>query len=328
LNEDPSAQPSAEHRATPDPAAEPAGKTGLWNKLKRGLFMTHTEMLDRIGAAIEGRAVLDDATVADLEEALIASDLGVEISTTLVERLRQRARRGEDQDLQRLREHLRDEVARLLAQAPVAQELPAGPAVLLIVGVNGAGKTTTIAKLARREAALGHKVLLAAGDTFRAAAVEQLALWGERLGIDVVRQAAGADPAAVVFDALQAAQARGVDRLIVDTAGRLHTKSNLMAELAKIGRVVAREAPTWHKRTWLVLDATTGQNALAQAREFTKAVPVDGLVLTKLDGTAKGGVAVAVARELSVPILYLGVGEGADDLVEFDPASFARALVG
>jgi fused signal recognition particle receptor len=317
LNEDPSPE-----------ATKSAGQSGLWSKLKRGLFMTHTEMIDRIGAAIEGRAVLDDATVADLEEALIASDLGVDIATTLVERLRQRARRGEDHDLTRLREHLCDEVTRLLSEAPPARELPPGPAVLLIVGVNGAGKTTTIAKLARREAALGHKVLLAAGDTFRAAAAEQLALWGERLAIDVVRQAAGADPAAVVFDALQAAQARGVDRLIVDTAGRLHTKSNLMAELAKIGRVVAREAPHWNKRTWLVLDATTGQNALAQAREFTKAVPVDGLVLTKLDGTAKGGVAVAVARELGVPILYLGVGEGADDLVEFDPAPFARALVG
>jgi fused signal recognition particle receptor len=198
---------------------------------------------------------------------------------------------------------------------------------VLVVGVNGAGKTTSIAKLARREQAAGRRVLLAAADTFRAAAIEQLALWGERLGVDVVRQAAGSDPAAVVFDALQAARARRVDRLIVDTAGRLHNKEHLMAELAKIRRVIDREASGWDVETLLVLDATTGQNALAQARAFLTTAQVDGLLLAKLDGTARGGMVVAVARELRLPVLYLGVGEKADDLVDFDPREFAAALL-
>lgn len=309
-------------------ASQATETKGIWSRLKRGLLMTHTEILDRVGAAVEGRAVLDEQVVANLEEALIASDLGVETALDLVSRIRQRVRRGESQDLSRLRQYLREEVTGMLAQAPAAPPLPEAPTVILIVGINGAGKTTTIAKLARRQLAEGRSVLLAAGDTFRAAAVEQLSLWGQRLGVEVIRQASGADPAAVVFDALQAARARGVDRLIIDTAGRVHTKDNLMAELAKIGRVIAREAPSWERRTWLVLDATTGQNALSQAREFTKSVPVDGLVLTKLDGTAKGGVALGVARELGVPILYLGVGETAEDLVDFDAAEFAGALVG
>jgi fused signal recognition particle receptor len=309
-------------------ASQTTETKGIWSRLKRGLLMTHTEILDRVGAAVEGRAVLDEQVVTNLEEALIASDLGVETALELVSRIRQRVRRGEAQDLSRLRQYLREEVAGMLAQAPAAPPLPEAPTVILIVGINGAGKTTTIAKLARRQLSEGRSVLLAAGDTFRAAAVEQLSLWGQRLGVEVIRQASGADPAAVVFDALQAARARGVDRLIIDTAGRVHTKDNLMAELAKIGRVISREAPTWERRTWLVLDATTGQNALSQAREFTKSVPVDGLVLTKLDGTAKGGVALGVARELGVPILYLGVGETAEDLVDFDAAEFAGALVG
>jgi fused signal recognition particle receptor len=309
-------------------ASQTTETKGIWSRLKRGLLMTHTEILDRVGAAVEGRAVLDEQVVANLEEALIASDLGVETALDLVSRIRQRVRRGEAQDLSRLRQYLCEEVAGMLAQAPAAPPLPEAPTVILIVGINGAGKTTTIAKLARRQLSEGRSVLLAAGDTFRAAAVEQLSLWGQRLGVEVIRQASGADPAAVVFDALQAARARGVDRLIIDTAGRVHTKDNLMAELAKIGRVISREAPTWERRTWLVLDATTGQNALSQAREFTKSVPVDGLVLTKLDGTAKGGVALGVARELGVPILYLGVGETAEDLVDFDAAEFAGALVG
>ena len=197
-----------------------------------------------------------------------------------------------------------------------------------MVGVNGVGKTTTIAKLVRHYQRAGETVLLAAGDTFRAAAVEQIRLWGERLGVDVVRQRQGADPAAVVFDALQAARARKVTRVIVDTAGRLHTKDNLMAELAKIYRVIDREAGDWQLFNLLVLDATTGQNAITQAREFSKVARVDGVVLTKLDGTAKGGMAVAVARDLRLPVLFLGVGEGVDDLVEFKPREFAAALLG
>jgi fused signal recognition particle receptor len=311
------------------PAAPPAEpeKKGFWQKLKRGLFMTHTEMIERIDAALDGRAVLDERTVEQLEEALIAADLGVETSMALVERLRERVKSGEAEDLSHLRHLLAEEMGKLLLETAPPAELGAGPAIILMVGVNGVGKTTSIAKLARREQEAGRKVVLAAGDTFRAAAIEQLTLWGDRLGLAVVRQKPGGDPAAVVFDALQAARARGADRVIVDTAGRLHTKDHLMAELAKIGRVIEREAAGWQKRTILVLDATTGQNALIQAREFLKTVPVDGVLIAKLDGTAKGGMAVAIARELRLPVLYLGVGETAEDLVDFKPEEFAAALV-
>jgi fused signal recognition particle receptor len=200
--------------------------------------------------------------------------------------------------------------------------------VTLLVGVNGSGKTTSAAKLARWSQERNEKVLLAAADTFRAAATEQLDLWGERLGVEVIKQAPGADPGAVAFDAVQAARARGVDHLIIDTAGRLHNKQHLMAELAKIKRVVDREAADWLRQTILVLDATTGQNALVQAREFARVADLDGVLLAKIDGTAKGGVVVAVARELRVPVVYLGVGESADDLIEFRPREFAAALLG
>ncbi|HXU29369.1 MAG TPA: signal recognition particle-docking protein FtsY, partial [Thermoanaerobaculia bacterium] len=234
----------------------------------------------------------------------------------------------ETTDPQALRARLAEEVARLLEAAPKKRPIGEGPRVTLVVGVNGVGKTTSIAKLARRSKDQGERVLLAAADTFRAAAIEQLALWGERLGVDVIRQATGADPAAVVYDAIQAARARGVTRLIVDTAGRLHTKDHLMAELSKINRIIDREAAGWPRETILVLDATTGQNALAQARTFAQVVPVDGVLLAKLDGTAKGGMAVAIARELKLPVLFLGVGEKADDLIDFEPRAFANALLG
>jgi len=312
----------------PEAAPPEVEKKGFWKKLKRGLLMTHTEMIERLGAAFDGRTVLDEATLEYLEESLISSDLGVETALELVDHLRQEVRPGEIADFVRLRERLSDEIALLLLDAPRPRPLTPDPAVILVVGVNGVGKTTTIAKLVRYYQGEGEKVLLAAGDTFRAAAVEQLCLWGERLGVDVVRQRQGADPAAVVFDALQAARARKVTRVLVDTAGRLHTKDNLMAELAKIHRVIDREAGDWQRYNLLVLDATTGQNAIAQAREFAKVAAVDGVVLTKLDGTAKGGMAVAVARDLRLPVLFLGVGEGADDLVEFRPREFAAALLG
>ena len=301
-------------------------KKGLWKKLKRGLFMTHTELIERMDAALKGRVVLDEDTLEFLEESLIAADLGVETSLELVENLRTRTRDTNVGSQEELRRILASEIADILVEVPQIAFPGEGPTVTLIVGVNGVGKTTTIAKLAKWLEGRGDSVLLAAGDTFRAAAIEQIALWGERLGIDVVRQKAGGDPAAVVFDALKAAQARKIDHVIVDTAGRLHTKSHLMAELAKIGRVVEREASNRRQRTLLVLDATTGHNALAQAKEFSKTVPVDGVVLTKLDGTAKGGMAVAVAREMSLPVLFLGVGETPDDFVEFEPRDFASAL--
>ncbi|MEM7353093.1 MAG: signal recognition particle-docking protein FtsY [Acidobacteriota bacterium] len=300
-------------------------KKGLWKKLKRGLFMTHTELLGRMDAAFKGRVVLDEPTLEFLEESLIAADLGVETSLELVEKLKQRSKDTDVKDPSALRQILADEIAAMLLEAPPAKPTPI-PTVTLIVGVNGVGKTTTIAKLARWHLARGETVLLAAGDTFRAAAIDQIALWAERLGIGVIRQRPGGDPAAVVFDAIQAARARKVDHVIVDTAGRLHTKEHLMAELGKIGRVISREAEGWGRRTLLVLDATTGHNALAQAKEFAKTVDLDGVVLTKLDGTAKGGMAVAVARDLQLPVLFLGVGETPDDLVEFDPRQFAAAL--
>lgn len=302
--------------------------SGLWGKLKRGLFMTHTEMFDRVEAAIQDRATIDEDTLELLEEALIAADVGVETSLELVENVRQDARRFEGGDLLKLKERLTDHLSVLLLDAPQPQTLPDGPLVTLLVGVNGVGKTTSAAKLAFHAQERGRRVLLAAADTFRAAAIEQLTIWSQRIGVDIVKQAFGADPAAVVFDALQAAKARSVDEVIIDTAGRLHTKDHLMSELSKIKRVIDREASDWNRRTILVLDATTGQNALVQARQFVDAAEATGVLLAKLDGTAKGGVVVAIARDLRLPVLYLGVGEGAGDLVEFAPRRFAQALIG
>jgi len=319
---------------------------GFWHKLRRGLTMTHTELIEKMSAAFHGQATLDDGTLEYLEEILIAADLGVETSLELVARVKSNATRDQAASPARLRKLLADEMAGLLEELPrtplvqtsrmsrtpaAAPAAPAGrsaPQLTLVVGVNGVGKTTSIAKLARLAQRQGQRVMLAAGDTFRAAAIEQLVLWGERLGVDVIRQPFGADPAAVAFDAIQAGRARGVDQLFVDTAGRLHTKEHLMAELGKVRRVIDREAADWRRRTLLVLDATTGQNALVQARTFSQVVPVDGVLLAKLDGTAKGGMAVAVSRELGLPVLYLGVGESADDLVEFRPREFAAALLG
>jgi fused signal recognition particle receptor len=313
------------------PEAEEQERRGFWSKLKRGLLMTHTELLERVGAALEGRDSVGAETLELLEEALIAADVGVETALELVARIQRDVKPGQAADLIKLRAMLVDEMAILLLDAPRPPAEPAagaGPVVTLVVGVNGVGKTTSIAKLARRAQARGRTPLLAAADTFRAAAIEQLELWGERLGVDVIRSKPGADPASVVYDALQAARARGAGEVLIDTAGRLHTKDYLMQELGKIGRVIDREAAGWPRRTVLVLDATTGHNALAQARTFGEVVPVDGVLLAKLDGTAKGGMAVAVARELRLPVLYLGVGETPDDLVDFRPREFASALLG
>jgi len=301
---------------------------GFLGKLKRGLFMTHTEIIEKVSSAMQGKTTLDESTLEYLEEALIGADLGVDTSLDLIERLRKNALKEQVSSPARLRKMLSDEIADLLWEMPRARPLGRGPTLTLVVGVNGVGKTTSIAKLAKRHQQQRQRVMLAAADTFRAAAIEQLALWGERLGIEVVRQNQGADPGAVIYDAIHAAKARKIDQLIVDTAGRLHTKDHLMAELSKVRRVIDREAPEWEKRTILVLDATTGQNALSQARTFSQVVPIDGVLLAKVDGTAKGGMVVAIAKELRLPVLYLGVGEKADDLVEFRPREFAAALVG
>ncbi len=312
----------------PETAPAETEKSGFWGKLKKGLFMTHTEFLDRLDAAVEGRGVMDEETLEHLEETLIGIDLGVETALELIDSVKDRVKGFESKDVLKLRQMLVDEMAILLLDAPQPTTRDDRPTVTLVVGVNGVGKTTSVAKLARWSQERGQRVVMAAADTFRAAAVEQLSLWGERLGVDVIRQAAGADPAAVVFDALQAAKARQADHVIVDTAGRLHNKEHLMEELTKIKRVVDREAAGWERRTLLVLDATTGQNAISQAREFTRVVDVDGVLLAKIDGTAKGGMAVAVARDLRLPVVYLGVGETADDLIEFRPRDFAKALLG
>lgn len=319
MSEEPGLELAAEARL-------PAEKKRFWGRLRRGLSMTHTELIDKIGAAVDGRTVVDEETLDYLEEALIGADVGVETAVELVDSLREGTRGLSGTDAEALRQRLVDEMAILLLDAPRIPIWPVGRTVTLVVGVNGVGKTTTIAKLTRATQERGLEVLLAAGDTFRAAGVEQLELWGERLGVPVIRQPTGADAAAVVFDALQAADARQVDHLIVDTAGRLHTKSHLMDELAKIHRVIERQGAGWTQRTVLVLDATTGHNAVVQAREFSRVAAVDGVILTKLDGTAKGGMAVAVARDLRLPVLFLGVGEGAEDLVEFSARDFAAAL--
>jgi len=300
----------------------------FWGKLKRGLFMTHNEIIEKVSSAVKGETALDESTLEYLEEVLIGADMGVETSLDLVALVRKNALKEQTTSATRLRKILSDEIADLLFQAPKPRLLGRGPVLTLVVGVNGVGKTTSIAKLAKRAQQQGQRVMLAAGDTFRAAAIEQLALWGDRLGVEVIRQAQGADPGAVVYDAIYAAKARRIDNLIVDTAGRLHTKDHLMAELSKVRRVIDREAADWQKQTILVLDATTGQNALAQAKTFSQVVPIDGVLLAKLDGTAKGGMVVAIAKELRLPVLYLGVGEKADDLVDFRPREFASALLG
>ncbi|HTQ78863.1 MAG TPA: signal recognition particle-docking protein FtsY [Thermoanaerobaculia bacterium] len=312
----------------PEATLPEAEKANFWGKLKRGLFMTHQELLEKVSSAMEGKTEIDERTLEYLEEVLISADLGVDTALEMIERVKKHATREQVRDVERVRRMLVDEMSGLLMEMPRPRPLGRGPLVTLVVGVNGVGKTTSIAKLARRAQEHREKVVIAAADTFRAAAIEQLELWGRRLGVDVIRQVAGADPAAVVYDAIQAARARDADQLIVDTAGRLHTKDHLMAELSKIGRVIDREAKGWQRRTLLVLDATTGQNALAQAKTFSQVVPVDGVLLSKLDGTAKGGMAVAVARELRLPVLFLGVGEKPEDLVEFRPREFASALLG
>jgi fused signal recognition particle receptor len=302
-----------------------SGRDGsFWQKLSHGLASTRSRLRGRLQTIVSRGA--DEATLEDLEEALIEADLGVETSQELVDALRADFNTSRGDGL-RLRERLADEISVLLLDAPQPPDRVDQPRITLMIGVNGVGKTTCIAKLAQRAQSQGRSVLLAAGDTFRAAAIDQLTVWGERLDVAVVKQKPGGDPGAVVFDALQAARARNVDEVIIDTAGRLHTRKDLMDELAKVGRICAREAPERVRRTLLVLDATTGQNAVSQAREFSSTVDLDGIFLTKLDGTAKGGIVVALARALRLPVLYLGVGEAADDLVPFRAREFVQMLL-
>jgi fused signal recognition particle receptor len=299
----------------------------LLERLKSGVAKTRAGLVSRLEDTLAGRKEIDTELLDELEDALISADVGVQTTTEILERIRQRVDRklvGDAGELRGLiREHLL-EILQASDRAPAHVAEP--PAVVMVVGVNGAGKTTTIGKLAHRYKSEGRGVLLCAADTFRAAAIEQLEIWGERTATDVIRQKPGADPSAVLFDALQSARSRKIDYVIVDTAGRLQTKTNLMAELEKMRRTAARVVPGSPHEVLLVLDATTGQNALEQARKFTETSGVTGIVLAKLDGTAKGGVVVAIARELNLPIRYVGVGEKVDDLLPFDAEKYIQSL--
>ncbi|HEX9763948.1 MAG TPA: signal recognition particle-docking protein FtsY [Candidatus Acidoferrales bacterium] len=309
------------------PEIETPQKTSWWGRLQQAVKRTHDQLSERLDGVLLGRKEIAPEVLPELEAALLSADLGVETTTELLNRLRERLDRNDLADAAALRTALREELASLLRSInPPATAVDGKPHVVFLVGVNGTGKTTTVAKLTRRWQQQGRRAVLAAADTFRAAAGEQLEIWAERLGADLIRQKPGADPAAVVYDAIHAAQSRGADVVFVDTAGRLHTKKNLMAELEKMKRAAAKLVPGAPHEILLVLDATTGQNGLAQARAFTGAVGVTGIVLTKLDGTAKGGIAVAIARSLGLPIRYLGVGESADDLLDFDPDAFVASL--
>lgn len=323
------AAPSAETPAAAEtvPAAEEQKKPGFFDRLKAGLKKTTDGLVGRIDALVLGKKEIDADTLEELEEILITSDIGVKTTVELIRSLEQRLSRNELKDGAALRAALKEELhKRLDAHHALLNIEGTAPFVMLVVGVNGVGKTTTIGKLAAKYAAEGKKVLLAAGDTFRAAAAEQLEVWGERAGVAVVRHQEGADPSAVAFDACKAALSRGTELLIIDTAGRLHTKVNLMEEMKKIHRVIGREIPGAPHETLLVLDGATGQNALSQARLFKESAGVTGLVLTKLDGTAKGGIVVAVSHEFGLPVRFIGVGESIDDLREFDPREFVDAI--
>jgi fused signal recognition particle receptor len=297
-----------------------------FKKLVRGLTRTREGIAGTLREAF-GTAKVDEATLDDLEAGLLAADLGPALTAEILDAVRREARTGL-LDGPGLRAALRRTLRAALDGAAEASSSVAAPRVVFIVGVNGGGKTTTIGKLAARERKDGRNVVVVAADTFRAAAIDQLERWGERAGVPVVRHREGSDPSAVLFDGLKAAQARKADTVLVDTAGRLHTKAPLMAELEKMARVAGREVPGAPHEVLLVVDATTGQNGLSQAREFTKAAKVTGVVLTKLDGTAKGGVALGIRRQLGVPIRFVGVGEGTEDLLDFDPEAYVDGLLG
>jgi fused signal recognition particle receptor len=321
----PQPEPAAE--AHPAPEVEPAApvpRKGILARLKQGLSKTRDILTTDIDELFLGRRHFDDELLEELEELLITADLGVQTATTLIARISRQA--GKIGDAAQLKAHLKREILALLPPAPPAPEVRAKPHVVMVVGVNGVGKTTTIGKLAQRYRAEGRSVLIAAGDTFRAAAGEQLTIWAQRAGAEIVRHRHQADPAAVAYDAVEAALARGTDVVIVDTAGRLHTKVNLMEELKKIKRTIDKKLPGAPHETLLVLDATTGQNALSQARLFHEAIDISGMALTKLDGTAKGGIVISICSSLNIPLQYIGIGEGLEDLQRFAPEPFVEAL--
>ncbi|MFJ3261460.1 signal recognition particle-docking protein FtsY [Pseudomonas sp. NPDC086581] len=329
---EPEVAPQPEPEPEPEPQAKPAAgepaKMGFFARLKQGLSKTSASLGEGMASLFLGKKAIDDDLLDEIETRLLTADVGVEATTTIVQNLTKRVARKELADSEALYKALQEELAGLLrpVEQPLTIPTDKQPYVILVVGVNGVGKTTTIGKLAKKLQLDGKKVMLAAGDTFRAAAVEQLQVWGERNNIAVIAQHTGADSASVIFDAVQAAKARGVDVLIADTAGRLHTKDNLMEELKKVRRVIGKLDETAPHEVLLVLDAGTGQNAINQAKQFNNAVELTGLALTKLDGTAKGGVIFALAKQFGLPIRYIGVGEGIDDLRTFEADAFVRAL--
>jgi fused signal recognition particle receptor len=328
------ARPAVEEKVVERVEAPAVEEENFFSRFRKAVSATRENIASRIEDVVKGRKQIDETTLEELEEALISADIGVHTTLEIIEEVRRQVGRQTLKDVDELKRVIKERLQEILERAErargVASEASvredARPYVLMVVGVNGTGKTTTIGKLANRIKADGYDVLICAADTFRAAASDQLAIWAERAGVPLIQQKQGTDPAAVLFDSLKAAKARNADVLIVDTAGRLHTKANLMAELEKMKRVASREVEGAPHETLLVVDAVTGQNGLTQAREFLKAANVTGLVLTKLDGTAKGGIAVAIAKELNLPIRYCGIGEKADDLVVFDPKAYVDGL--
>ena len=300
----------------------------LFDKLKTGLTKTRDNLTDKINEALNLAVTIDDDMYEELEEALIMSDIGMDTTVEIIDRLKAKIRKEKINDVEMVKPALKEVIAEMMLEGDSEEEEEDNEKkVMLIIGVNGVGKTTSIGKIAARNKNNGKKVLLAAADTFRAAAIDQLDIWSQRANVDIVKHQEGSDPAAVVFDAVQAAKARDVDLLICDTAGRLHNKKNLMDELAKINRIIDRELGDRKKETLLVLDGTTGQNAVIQAKQFMEACPIDGIILTKLDGTAKGGVVISIKNTLNIPVKYIGVGEGVEDLQKFNAKEFAVALL-
>lgn len=305
------------------------GGEGFFERLRRGLSKTHAGFVSQIDRIVSGKKEIDEALLEELEEILITADVGMDTTLRLINDLRQRTGRNELDDPRKVREYIRDSVLTILKAAENPLDIDSSgskPFVILVVGVNGVGKTTTIGKLAGKYQSGGKRILFAASDTFRAAAAEQLEAWANRIGADMVRQSRGSDPSAVAFDAVEAAKARGIDVLFIDTAGRLHTKENLMEELKKIKRIVERQCPEAPHEILLILDATTGQNAISQTRLFNEALGITGIVLTKLDGTAKGGIIIGITESFHIPIRYIGIGEHMDDLREFNADQFVAAL--
>ncbi len=303
-------------------------KKGFFARLKEGLGKTRNSIMGGVDSVLNAFTKIDEELFEELEEVLIMADIGVDTTMSIIDTLRKRVKKEGVTDPAMIKDMLSEEISKILTEGCEEEFEITKPCVMLVIGVNGVGKTTTIGKLAHIYKERGNNVMLAAADTFRAAAIDQLEIWGKRAGIDVIKHEENSDPAAVVFDAVNAAKARKTDILICDTAGRLHNKKNLMDELKKIFRVIEREYPDCHREVFLVLDATTGQNAMQQAKIFKEVADITGIILTKLDGTAKGGIVVAIKNELKIPVRYIGVGEGIEDLQKFDAESFAKAIFG